>query len=48
MVDSDRNIERYLKMLRDADIIEFKGDSPKTGGYYLTSTFHKIINNKNS
>ena len=33
---SDKSIERYLKMLRDGDLIEFKGEAPKTGGYYLT------------
>ena len=33
---SDKSIERYLKMLRDGDLIEFKGEAPKMGGYYLT------------
>lgn len=27
-------IERYLKVLKDNDLIEFKG-APKTGGYYI-------------
>ncbi|MBL7967557.1 MAG: hypothetical protein JNK09_11195 [Prolixibacteraceae bacterium] len=29
-------IERYLRLLRKKEIVEFKG-APKTGGYYLTS-----------
>ena len=33
---SERSIERYLKQLRDAGLIEFKGDSALIGGYYLT------------
>ena len=31
---SVKNIERWLKQLKDADKIEFIG-SPKTGGYYV-------------
>lgn len=34
---SVRTIERYLKMAKALNIIEFKG-APKTGGYYLTKT----------
>ncbi|MFI3261346.1 MAG: putative DNA binding domain-containing protein [Rikenellaceae bacterium] len=29
-----RTVERYIKELRDKDIIEFRG-APKTGGYYI-------------
>jgi ATP-dependent DNA helicase RecG len=29
-------IEAYIRRLREADLIEFKGDSAQTGGYYLT------------
>ncbi len=32
---SKASIERYLKLARDLEIIEFKG-AAKTGGYYLT------------
>jgi ATP-dependent DNA helicase RecG len=28
-------VERYLRLLRKKEIVEFKG-VPKTGGYYLT------------
>jgi ATP-dependent DNA helicase RecG len=28
-------IERYLRLLRKKEVIEFRG-APKTGGYYLT------------
>jgi ATP-dependent DNA helicase RecG len=31
-----KSTERYIKVLRDAGIIEFKGKSNQTGGYYLT------------
>ncbi|MCB0381431.1 MAG: transcriptional regulator, partial [Flavobacteriales bacterium] len=33
---SERTIERYVQQLRDAHLIEFKGEAPQTGGYYLT------------
>jgi len=33
---SERTIERYLQLLRDAALIEFKGTASKTGGYFLT------------
>jgi ATP-dependent DNA helicase RecG len=32
----ESTIEGYIKRLREADLIEFKGDSAQTGGYYLT------------
>jgi len=31
-------IEAYIRRLREAGLIEFKGDSAQTGGYYLTGT----------
>ena len=34
---SDRTMERYIQLLRDAKLIVFKGDAPQTGGYYLTA-----------
>lgn len=36
-------IERYLRILRKKEIIEFKG-APKTGGYYFTSKVTDILN----
>ncbi len=33
---SERTMERYLQQLKEADLIEFKGDAAQTGGYYLT------------
>lgn len=35
LTTSTKNIERWLKQLKDAGKIEFRG-SPKTGGYYPT------------
>ena len=40
---SKATIERYLKILRENNIIEYKG-SNKTGGYYLTAGFNRLIN----
>ena len=33
---SDRTMERYIQQLRDANLIEFRGESTQTGGYFLT------------
>lgn len=38
------SIERYLRVLRKKEIIEFRG-APKTGGYYFTSKVADILNN---
>ncbi len=32
----ERTMERYMQQLRDANLIVFKGESSKTGGYFLT------------
>jgi len=32
----DSSMERYIKQLKEAGLIEFKGDAAHTGGYYLT------------
>jgi len=37
--------DRYLKLLKDAHLIEFKG-SRKTGGYYLTKETKERIEQK--
>ncbi|MFK5973199.1 MAG: hypothetical protein QM485_07950 [Flavobacteriaceae bacterium] len=41
--ESDRTIERYMQQLREANLIEFKGEASQTGGYYLTDKFKKTI-----
>ena len=40
------SIERYLKLLRDAGLIQFIGDAPQTGGYYLMEQLKKEVNKK--
>ena len=35
-------IERYLRLLREQGIIEFKG-APKTGGYYFTDKVNRLL-----
>lgn len=32
----EKTLERYIKILRDAGLIEYKG-SKKTGGYYIVN-----------
>ena len=34
---SKKSLERYIKQLKDAGLIEFRG-APKSGGYYLIKT----------
>jgi hypothetical protein len=36
-------IEFYILNLREIKFIEFRGESPKTGGYYLTDKLKEII-----
>lgn len=43
---SQRTIERYVKLLTDFNLIEFRGTSNQTGGYYVAEKIKKIINNK--
>lgn len=38
----DKSLERYIKQLKEAKIIEFKG-APKSGGYYLTTNAVKKL-----
>ncbi|NBC24680.1 MAG: hypothetical protein GVX78_03600 [Bacteroidetes bacterium] len=40
--------ERHIKQLRDADFIEFRGDAPQTGGYFITDKLKKIIDRKSA
>ncbi len=35
MSESEKNIERYFKIFREHNLIEYRG-SKRTGGYYLT------------
>jgi len=39
-------VERYLRILRQKDIVEFRG-APKTGGYYFTEKVNNILNEQN-
>lgn len=41
--ESDRTIERYMQQLREANLIEFRGEASQTGGYYLTDKFKRAI-----
>jgi ATP-dependent DNA helicase RecG len=43
MNKSDATIERYLRTLREKEIVEFRGAS-KTGGYYFTEKVNRILN----
>lgn len=44
---SESSLERYIKLLKEANLIEFKGESAQTGGYYLTKkTANKIRKSK--
>ncbi len=43
---SQRTIERYVKHLTDSNLIEFKGTSNQTGGYYITDKIKTIVNKK--
>jgi ATP-dependent DNA helicase RecG len=40
-----KSIERYLKILREAGMIEFIGDATQTGGYFLTQSFKSKLGN---
>lgn len=40
---SERSLERYLKLLKEADLIEYKGNSTQSGGYYLTEKMNTKI-----
>lgn len=42
---SPKSVERYIKELREADVIEFKG-APKTGGYHVTEAFKRKLEQK--
>lgn len=39
---SDATAERYLRLLREHDIVEFRG-AAKSGGYYLTEKANNIL-----
>lgn len=37
-----KSVERYIKQLREAELVEFRGAS-KTGGYFTTENFNKRL-----
>jgi hypothetical protein len=37
--------ERYLKIFRKAELVEYIGDTLQTGGYFLTKSFKKKLKN---
>jgi ATP-dependent DNA helicase RecG len=39
---SRATIVRYTQILKELDILEFRG-APKTGGYYITKRFKKKL-----
>lgn len=41
---SPKSLQRYVKQLKEADLIEFKG-ARKTGGYFTTENFNNKLNN---
>jgi ATP-dependent DNA helicase RecG len=43
-IGSERTMERYIQQLREYKLIEYIGDSPKTGGYYLTELLKEKLN----
>ena len=40
------SVERYIKQLKTADLIDFRGKSTLTGGYYLTDKMKKKLKGK--
>lgn len=40
---TQKTLERYLKQLREYGMIEYRGDAPQTGGYFLTEKTKEII-----
>ncbi len=38
-----KSVERYIKLLGDAKLIEFQGTAKQTGGYYLTKKFKEKL-----
>ena len=41
-----KTIERYISQLRDANLVEFKGEAAQTGGYHLTTVLKERIKAK--
>ena len=41
--ESDRTMERYMQQLREADLIEFRGEASQTGGYFLKDSVKYLI-----
>ncbi|MFS4445441.1 hypothetical protein [Maribacter sp. 2307UL18-2] len=45
---AESSLERYIAQLRTAGLIEFKGDAPQTGGYFLKDTVKQLIDDSKS
>ena len=43
---SNRTLERYLQQLKEAGLIEFRGEASQTGGYYLTNEMRAKLKEK--
>ncbi len=43
---SNRTLERYLQQLKEAGLIEFRGEASQTGGYYLTNEMRAKLKGK--
>ncbi len=41
---TERTIERYIKQLKDANLVEFRGEATQKGGYYLTPALKQKLN----
>ncbi len=44
----EKTLEAYVSKLRENKLILYVGDSPKTGGYFITDKLRKIINEKSA
>lgn len=40
---SQRTVERYMQQLREAGLVEFKGQGLSTGGYYVTDALRSKL-----
>ncbi|MFZ1731636.1 MAG: hypothetical protein WBQ23_04285 [Bacteroidota bacterium] len=38
-----KSLERYIKKLKEAELIEFIGDAPQTGGYFVAGQLKKAL-----
>lgn len=40
---SSKTVERYIRILRNSDLIDFVGEGTKVGGYILTAPLKEVI-----